>query len=87
LCVTDLELNHLDTFCINSKINSWITVAVIIKGLIFAGGNEGSIYLYKLNHPVNFPTINSIQIEYQCYVLIIQSVIHMNSIFGFELNC
>lgn len=45
---TDLHLNHLDTFYINSKINSWITVATIIDCLIFAGCNEGSIYLFKL---------------------------------------
>jgi len=52
--VTDLQLSHLDTFCINSKMNSYLTIAVIIEGLIFAGGNEGSIYLFKLNQQVFF---------------------------------
>lgn len=51
---TDCQLNQLDTFCINSKINSWINVAVMIDHLIFAGCNEGSIYLFKLNQQVYF---------------------------------
>lgn len=46
--------NHLDTFYINSKFDSWITVAVIIENLIFAGCNEGSICLYKLNQEVHY---------------------------------
>lgn len=49
---TDLELNHLDTFCTTTKSNSWVTVAQKIDNLVFVGCNEGSIYLYKLNKQV-----------------------------------
>ncbi|XP_025209201.1 WD repeat-containing protein 6-like isoform X2 [Melanaphis sacchari] len=45
----DLKINYLDTYCIFSKTNSWITTAVLVEGFIFAGCNEGSIYLFKLN--------------------------------------
>lgn len=51
--ILDLTLHKLDTFDINSKMKSWITVAVITEYLIFAGCNEGSVYLYKLNQKVH----------------------------------
>lgn len=52
--IKDLKINQLGTFCILSKTSSWITTAVLVEGLIFAGCNEGSIYLFKLNKQVLF---------------------------------
>lgn len=45
----------------NSKMKSWITVAVITENLIFAGCNEGSIYLYELNRKVTILKANEMK--------------------------
>lgn len=49
---TEFHLLQASIFFIDSKTSSWITAATIIDCLIFAGCNEGSIYLFKLKQTV-----------------------------------